>query len=158
MRPVFEALRIVRDGRVQKARLLFVAVPLLLFVLWRLSSHGVAGSDTVLLAIERDLISEYRTAQYRAVGLLDDDAASRPPGAVGAPEIDGLEVRLSSVSMSGSLFSWSANDAIGIRFDYVIERNGEVKASARSVYRCTGRRSRTQLWECGAVSYYLRYL
>lgn len=157
-RELIEATGVYRNGRWDKARLLLAGVPFLLFVLWRLSSHGVYGADDVLQAIERDLLADYKAEQYRKAGLLEPDPSAKPADLVVAQELDGLTVRITNVSMSGSLFGWSGNDPIGVRFDYAIEQDGVVKAQDRNVYRCTHRQTRTALWECNAISYYLRYL
>ena len=159
IKSLLEATGIYADGRLDKIRLLVAGLPIALFVLWRLSSQGVYGADEVLKAIERDLLMEYKSQRYREAGLLDSEPASNSDESyVVAQELHGLEVRLSNISMSGSLFSWSGNDPIGVRFDYVIESNGDIKARDRNVYRCTHRQTRTSLWECGAINYYLKYL
>ncbi len=152
-----EASGLYRNGRLDTLRLLLAGLPLVLFMLWRLSSHGVYGADQILRALERELLLEYKAAQYEKGDQPEFGYAVTEDGRPLALELDELEVRFTNVSMSGSLFSWSANDPVGIRFDYTIERQGLVKASARNVYRCTHRQSRTSFWECGLVSYYMKY-
>lgn len=159
MNQVLEATGICQNGRVDKGRLLLVGVPFVLFVLWRLSSHGVSGADEVLQTIERDIVAEFREALYRKHGFLGKEAPDLVrDAAFPADELEGLAVRFSNVSMSGSLFSWSASDKIGVRFDYDIAKDGVVREREENVYRCTARLSRTQVWKCGAISYYLKYL
>lgn len=158
IRSVLNATGIYSNGRFDGMRLLLCGVPIILFMLWRLSAQGVSGADEALRALERELIADYKTEQYHRAGLLDDSGpvdSTRPFVDLG---LDGLTVRLSDVSMSGSLFSWSIDDPIGIRFDYEILRNGERLAGERGVYRCTHRKTRSNFWDCGAVSYYLKYL
>lgn len=158
LKSILQATGIYRNGTFDSLRFLLAGVPVLLFMLWRLSSHGVYGADSVLRAIEQDILSEYKEERYREAGLLDTEPDPNRTVSLVALEIDGLEVRFSNTSMSGSLFSWSGNDPIGVRFDYVIEQNGSVKASEKNVYRCTHRQTRTAVWKCDAISYYLRYL
>lgn len=158
MKEFTAATGIYRNGRWDILRLLLVGAPFLLFVLWRLSSHGVSGSDEVLRAIERDLLTHYKTAMYQDAGLLDSDPAIASAESAAGLNFDGLVVRFSNVSMSGSLFGWSVNDPIGDRFDYVIENKGVIQEQERNVYRCTHRQTRTSVWECNAISYYLKYL
>ncbi len=159
IRAALETSGITRNGRLDGLRLLLIGVPLALFMLWRLSSQGVYGADEVLAAIERDLLMDYKTAIYKDAGLLDErPQTSGAQARVVATELEGLEVELSHVSMAGSLFSWSALDPIGVRFDYRITRHGELKQERRRVYRCTQRQTRNSLWKCDAISYYLKYL
>lgn len=159
IRAVLETSGITRNGKLDMLRLLLIGVPLALFMLWRLSSHGVYGADEVLAAIERDLLMDYKTAIYKDAGLMDEQPrTSTAQARVVATELEGLEIELSNVSMAGSLFSWSALDPIGVRFDYRITRHGELKQERRKVYRCTQRQTRSSLWECDAISYYMKYL
>ena len=155
---ILEALRIYQHGEWDVLRMLLYAVPVLLFLLWRLSSHGVYGADEVERAITRDLLAEYKESVYRRYGLYAEDVAdSSPEAKLAAVELDGLDVELTNVAMSGSLFGWAANDEIGVRFDYSIKQHGEIKAQEDNVYRCSRRQSRTSLWNCGTISYYLKY-
>ncbi len=109
--------------------------------------------------IEKEIIFDYRTALYREYGLYEDDVPDTSDAAQSpAHELEGLEVRFDNVSMSGSLFSASANDEIGVRFNYKLLQDGVTKEYKENVYRCTRRLSRTSVWECGMVSYYLKYL
>ena len=159
VRTLLESTRIYHDGQLDLMRAILFGFPVLLFIMWRLSSHGVIGADDVMRTIEQEIINDYRTALYREYGLYEDDV----PGSGGAAQfpahaLEGLEVRFDNVAMSGSLFSVSANDEIGVRFDYRLLQDGVTKKHEENVYRCTRRLSRTSVWECGMVSYYLKYL
>jgi len=137
VRSLLESTRIYRDGQLDVMRAILFGIPVILFLLWRLSSQGVIGADEVMRTIEKEIIFDYRTALYREYGLYENDVPDAIKAAqFPAHELEGLEVR----------------------FDYKLLQDGVTKDHKENVYRCTRRLSRTSVWDCGMVSYYLKYL
>ncbi len=154
-----EALRLVHNGKVDIWRVALFGVPLLLFLLWRLSGDGVSDSERILRNLEEEIVNEYKEALYKEYGFYEKDVQDNPkakdfPG----EELQYLDVTFRNVSFSAPLLSFSATEQVGIHFDYQLRRDGLVKEAKDGVYMMVKRKGGLSFWECDPFTYYLQYL
>ena len=136
-----------------------VAIPILLFIIWRIVTLGVYDSEHILRELEQHLIDDYRQSLYSQYGMYNQNAAeSELAKKFPSEELADLEVSLHNVSMSAPLFSWSAKENVGIRFDYQLHKEGVVKQQKAKVYMIVDRQITLKFWQGNAFSYYLQYL
>ena len=156
---ILEAMRIYHGDKFDLGGVLLWGIPVLLFIVWRLSSGGVYGSELILQEIENRIIDDHRQALYARYGLLGEGSAGdESAAAFPYEELENLKVVFKNVSMAGPLLSWGAKETVGVRFDYELIQNGAVKDSRRKVYKLVGRRPGIYIWDCSPLTYYLQYL
>lgn len=153
-----EALRIVNNGKLDTMRLLMYGVPLLLFLAWRIAGTGVSDSERITRLLKEEIINDYKEGLYKEYGFYEKDIVDNPKAKdFPSEELLYLDVSISNVSFSAPLFSFSATEQVGIRFDYRLTRDGLVKQQDKEVYMLVHRKGGVSFWPSGAFTYYLQY-
>ncbi len=159
-----DLLKDLRDKPYYRRRFIGSLVIVLGFIVFRVFTFSVFDSEGVLRAIREDLAENYKTEIYRKYGLDDgldqekyDEAVARE-GGVPLEQFEDLKVELYDVSMSGSIFRWSAQEDVEVRFSYRLFAEGELKQKAKRVYRRVSRKGAYNVWDSEPLFYYVHYL
>jgi hypothetical protein len=161
---ILEALRIYKNGKVDVGRIIITGGLFGAFVLWRIFTFGVYGSDALMSSIEEDIIADYRQAVYTKYGLYEKDpdalALSRRSAEYTSEtaELKYLDVQFTNISMAASLMRFGAQETVIVRFDYVLKADGITKESNTGVYKMVSRKGIDVIYDSDAFSYYINYL
>lgn len=159
---VLEGLKFIQDGKINFRRIGVVTLCIVGLLMLRIATTGNVGSGRVLAHLERELINDYKIEIYKKHGYYDE----RPIG-TGLPQQDkifpaedfqDLDVEFSNVSMSAPITSWSIQEEVIVRFDYVLKSAGESKQHGRKVYKAVPGSGNSPIRNSGPFLYYLHYL
>ena len=142
-----------------RRRLVWFFAIFIAFACFRVLTFGVWDSERVLSFIKSQEIESYRSAVYKRYGLMGKEFAEEPlPAGEALDEIQDMRVELSNVSMSASLFSFSAQDTVVVRYSYRLSAGGEVRRNEEGKYVKVTRKGGYHSWNSFALDYYLNYL
>lgn len=122
-------------------QIISVGIFILIVAVGRFFTSGVWGYDSVVKFIETEELDNFRQSNSKIITVLSN-----------------LEIKITDVTMSTPITSWSAREDVVARYSYQILLNNKVMDRVENKYTLITRKGMYNSYSSNAFNFYLNYV